>query len=181
MQYSVSDGHGGQDSATVNVHVTPVADAPKVTFEVLTPHDDDPINVIRLKVTATASDVDGSEFIDRIAFDAVPADWKLTTDGNLSTSNQPGTATEEVKLELPTGQDVDFNFKATAYAQEKGIGDPDEASGSANQHIGMAFNHNETERVLRAQPQSIGLARPVFPRHKRFPRARYTPLGHLEK
>jgi hypothetical protein len=71
LQYSVSDGHGGQDSATVNVHVTPVADAPKVTFEVLTPHDDDPINVIRLKVTATASDVDGSEFIDRIAFDAV--------------------------------------------------------------------------------------------------------------
>ena len=55
LQYSVSDGHGGRDSATVNVHVTPVADAPKVTFEVLTPHDDDPINVIRLKVTATAS------------------------------------------------------------------------------------------------------------------------------
>jgi hypothetical protein len=41
-----------------------------------------------------------AEFIDRIAFDAVPADWKLTTDGNLSTTGQPGTATEEVKLEL---------------------------------------------------------------------------------
>ena len=168
LQYSVSDGHGGQDSATVNVHVTPVADAPKVTFEVLTPHDDDPINVIRLKVTATASDVDGSEFIDRIAFDAVPADWKLTTDGNLSTSNQPGTATEEVKLELPTGQDVDFNFKATAYAQEKGIGDPDEASGSANQHIGMDFNHNETEKEFLAQNQSIWGSGTAFSIDKSF-------------
>ena len=74
VEYSISDGHGGQDSATVSVHVIPVADAPDVTFEVLTPHDDDPINLVRLKVTATASDVDGSEFIDRIAFDEVPAD-----------------------------------------------------------------------------------------------------------
>ena len=62
-----------EDSATVNVHVTAVADAPKVTFEVLTPHDDDPINVIRLEDDpAKGQDVDCSEFIDCIAFDAVP-------------------------------------------------------------------------------------------------------------
>ena len=155
LQYSISDTHGGKDSATVNVHVTPVADKPAVSFEVLKPHDDDAINVVRLKVTATASDTDGSEFIDRIAFDSVPAGWTLTTDGNLKTTNQPGTATEEVKLVLPTGADLSFDFKATAYAQEKGIGDPDEASGSASQHIGVEFNHSATQENFLAQHQSI--------------------------
>ena len=34
FQYAISDGHGGQDLATVNVHVIPVADTPTVTWEV---------------------------------------------------------------------------------------------------------------------------------------------------
>ena len=86
----------------------------------------------------------------------------------MSTSNQPGTATEEVKLELPTGKDVDFNFKATAYAQEKGIGDPDEASGSANQPIEMDFNHNDTEKEFLAQDQNIWGAGTAFSIDKSF-------------
>ena len=63
---------------------------------------------------------------------------------------------------------MDFNFKATAYAQEKGIGDPDEASGSANQHIGMDFNHNETEKEFLAQNQSIWGSGTAFSIDKSF-------------
>ena len=168
FEYGISDGHGGQDSATVSVHVIPVADKPAVTFEVLAPHDGDPVNLVRLKVTATQTDADGSEFIDRIAFDKVPDDVKLTTDGNLSTTGQPGSATEEVQLLLPTGKDVDFNLTATAYAQEKGIGDPDEASGSVSQPIKVDFNHNDTEKNFLAQDQNIWGAGPAFSIDKDF-------------
>src|SRR4029450_8920124 len=66
FEYCVSDGHGGQDSASVNIHVIPVADQPTITFDVLPAETADPINMVRLKVTATQSDADGSEFIDRI-------------------------------------------------------------------------------------------------------------------
>jgi hypothetical protein len=155
LQYSISDGHGGQDSATVNVHVIPIADAPKVTVEVLKPHDDDPVNVVRLKVTATVSDADGSEFIDRIEFGALPPGWSKDDDGNLKTTGQPGTATEEVKLTLPTGTDLNFDFTATAYAQEKGTGDPDEASGSGFKNIGVDFNHNQGTETFATNNQSI--------------------------
>src|SRR5262249_41870877 len=162
LQYSVSDGHGGQDSATVNIHVIPVADVPVVTFEVLDAHAGDPVNLVRLKVTATATDADGSEFIDRIAFGEVPKDVTLTTDNVLTTTGQPGSATEEVQLLLPTGKDVDFDFTATAYAQERGSGDPDETPGSAPEHIGMDFNHNEAEKEFLAQNQSIWGAGTAF-------------------
>src|SRR5262249_47581487 len=155
LQYSVSDGHGGQDSATVNIHVIPVADAPMVTFEVLDAHAGDPVNSVRLKVTATATDADGSEFIDRIAFSKVPDGVTLITDGVFTSTGQPGSATEEVQLLLPTGKDVDLNFTATAYAQERGVGDLDEASGSASQPIKVDFNHNETQKEFLAQNQSI--------------------------
>jgi len=162
LQYSVSDGHGGQDSATVNIHVIPVADAPLVTFEVLDAHAGDPVNSVRLKVTATQTDADGSEFIDRIAFSKVPDDVTLITDGVFTTTGQPGSATEEVQLLLPTGKDVDFDFAATAYAEEKGIGDLDEASGSGSQPIKVDFNHNETQKEFLAQNQSIWGEGPAF-------------------
>jgi VCBS repeat-containing protein len=84
FQYAVSDGHGGQDSATVNLHIVPVADQPTVSYAVLTPHADDPINMVRLKVTATASDGDGSEFIDRIEFAKPPDGFTLITNDDLN-------------------------------------------------------------------------------------------------
>jgi hypothetical protein len=145
---------------------------PTVTWEVLTPEKDDPINLIRLKVTATQSDADGSEFIDRIEFGTLPTDWKLTTDGDLKTTNQPGTATEYVTLELPTpiGADLNFDFTATAFSQEKGLlpGDPDEASGSANQNIGIDFNHNQGTETFETNNQSIWNTGNAFSIDKNF-------------
>ena len=63
--------------------------------------------------------------------------------------------TEYVQVLLPTGQDVSYDLTVTAYAQEKGNGNPDEASASAAQHIGINFNHNETQKNFLAEDQSI--------------------------
>jgi hypothetical protein len=155
FKYIISDGTGGLDSATVNIHMVPVADKPAVTLDVLAPEATDPVNMVRFKVTATQLDLDGSEFIDRIEFATLPAGFTLITDGNLSTTGQPNSVTEYVQVLLPTGQDVSYDLTVTAYAQEKGNGNPDEASASAAQHIGINFNHNETQKNFLAEDQSI--------------------------
>ena len=156
LKYTVSDGTGGLDSATVNIHVVPVADKPAVTLDLLTPEATDPVNMVRLKVTATQLDVDGSEFIDRIEFSALPAGFTLVTDGNLSSTGQPNSITEYVQLLVPTGQDVSYDLTVTAYAQEKGNGNPDEASAvSAAQHIEIDFSHFEYAPSFLATNQSI--------------------------
>jgi large repetitive protein len=57
FDYSISDGNGGTDTATVNVTVTPVNDAPNAVDDVLTTAEDAasaPLNVL-----ANDSDVDG--------------------------------------------------------------------------------------------------------------------------
>jgi Bacterial Ig domain len=56
--YCVSDGNGGQDSATVNVTITAVADTPDLSYEVLS---GTPVDKIVLRVTATQTDFDSSE------------------------------------------------------------------------------------------------------------------------
>ena len=155
FKYTISDGFGGEDTANVNVHIVPVADQPKVTFDVLSPEASDPINMVRLKVTATQLDLDGSEFIHRIEFSPLPAGFQLITDGNLSTIGQPGSVTEFVQVLLPTGQDVNFDLKVTAFSQEKGNGVPDEASASAVQHMGIDFNHNQGTETFETNNQSI--------------------------
>jgi hypothetical protein len=155
FKYTVSDGFGGQDTASVNVHIVPIADQPTITVEVLTPEASDPINMVRLKVTATQTDLDRSEFIDRIEFATLPTGFQLITDGNLSTTGQPDSATEFVQVLLPTGLDVNFDLNVTAYAKEEGNGSPDEASASAVQHMGIDFNHNQGTETFETNNQSI--------------------------
>lgn len=128
FQYCVHDGHGGEDHATVNVHIIPVADKPTIAFDVLDPQAGDPVNLVRLHVTATASDIDGSEFIDRIVLGNVPSNVTISSTGDLNPSGEPGKVDTVVTLTLPTDVSSKFNLDVTAYAQEKGNGDPDEAS-----------------------------------------------------
>ena len=155
FEYCVSDGNGGQDSATVGVHIIPVADEPTITFETLAPEANDPINLVRLKVTAAQSDLDGSEFISHFEFGVMPPGFTLVTDGDLSTTGEPASVTEFVQLVLPTGQDVNFDFSVTAVSEEKGNGDPDTASVTAAKHIEIDFTRNQTHQVFDAVNQSI--------------------------
>ncbi|HSN34625.1 MAG TPA: tandem-95 repeat protein, partial [Ideonella sp.] len=57
--YTVSDGHGGTASATVNVDVTPVNDPPVAVADSLTTDEDAPLTIAPATLLANDSDVDG--------------------------------------------------------------------------------------------------------------------------
>ena len=153
--YCVSDGHGGTDSAVVKLTVIPVADPPDIKIEVLAAQPNDDVSIVRLKVTATQTDLDGSEFIDRIEINGVPAGVVLGTDGDLNPAGQPDSVTEFITLQLPDGQDVDFDLSVTAFSEEEGDGDPDTASATVEKKIEVAFTHNEAQKTFVATDQNI--------------------------
>jgi hypothetical protein len=154
--YCVTDANGGEDHATVNMHIIPVADAPQISLETFSLAGD-PVNSIRLHVAASQSDLDGSEFIDRIAFTGLGPDVTLVglPGGVIDDSGQPGSVSYDVQLLLPTTHDTNFDLGVTAYSQEKGIGDPDEASATALNHIELDTTHNTALETFTSTDQSI--------------------------
>jgi hypothetical protein len=150
--YCVSDGHGSQDNATVNVTITGVADVPDLTYEVV---QTDTINVMLLNVTATVTDADGSESITSIeASDlGLPAGVDIAPAGDLF-EVQPGQFARQFVVTVPTEQDLSFDIALTATSQEDS--NPfDTETGSATAPIHIDFTHNETTKNFVAQDQSI--------------------------
>jgi hypothetical protein len=155
--YCVSDGKGGEDQATVNIHVIPVADQPNITFDVLAPQAGDPVNEVRLHVTATTTDTDGSETISALNFGQLP-DGVTLTQGAITHSLVDGirdSASEDVQLFLPTDHTSNFDLQATAVSNENGNGDPDTASITTAKHIELDVGQNSTVETFQATNQSI--------------------------
>jgi hypothetical protein len=154
--YCVSDGNGGQDSAEVTVTVIPVADPPDIMIEVLPPQAGDGVDMVRLRVTATQSDFDGSEFIDRLEVNGLPAGVILQAGSMVvNPAGQPDTLTQDFILKLPTDTDTNGNFTITAFSQEEGNGDPDEASATVSKKIEVNHTHNEVTEDFLVTDQSI--------------------------
>ncbi len=155
--YCVSDGMGGEDHATVNVHIVPVADTPAITFEVLAPQAGDPVNEVRLHITATTTDIDGSETIGAFNFGSLPGDVLLTA-GSITHALVDGirdSASQDVQLFLPTDHTSNFDFQVTAVSDENGNGDPDTASATASQHVELDVAQNSVTETFQAINQSI--------------------------
>ena len=155
FEYCVSDGNGGEDSAVVTVTVIPVADPPDIVVEVLEPQANDGVDIIRLKIIATQSDADGSEFIDRIELTGIPAGVVLGSDGNLDPAGQPDQHVEFITLQVPTTGDFKLDLGVTAYSQEEGNGDPDEASATVTKTIEVDTNSTSQKVTFETQGQSI--------------------------
>ncbi|MEF2232173.1 MAG: cadherin-like domain-containing protein, partial [Pseudodesulfovibrio sp.] len=81
--YTVSDGHGGSDTATVTLNITPVNDAPEAGDVSLTLAEDGTLTITEADVLAAASDVDGDDL-------SVTA---LSVDGGTLADNGDGTWT----------------------------------------------------------------------------------------
>ena len=154
--YCVSDGQGGEDHATVNMHIIPVADQPDINIQVLTPEPNDPINEVRLHITATTADVDGSESLTGFSLGALQAGVTLTSGAVVhSKIGLLDSASQDVQLFLPTDHTTNFDFAVTATSAENGNGDPDTASNTVSQHIELDVNHNQTQENFQEQGQSI--------------------------
>ena len=97
--YTVSDGHGGTDTATVNVGIAPVNDAPTATSSTLT-GTEDTAQALAWS-TFGVGDVDGNAAGLGIVFTALPANgtlqylvgntWVNVTAADLKTANSSGT------------------------------------------------------------------------------------------
>jgi hypothetical protein len=156
FEYCVSDGHGGQDHALVNVNIAAVADTPQISYSIAQGAS---INEILVTVTATQTDADSSEFIDRIVASGMPGNVTVTpVIADPLVENDVLTRTFSVVT--PAHEDVKFDLNFTATSKETSNGDVEQAVQPVL--IEVDFTHNETARTFETQDQSIWDSGPAF-------------------
>jgi hypothetical protein len=147
--YCVSDGHGSQDNATVNVTVDAVADIPDLTYVISSP---DNAREIIIDVTATQTDLDFSEFIDRIELSGLPT-GVTAVPLSVNPGTEPDQLTQKFVVTVPEGVDIDFDLVVTAVSKEESNGD--EQGNDAHIPIQIDFNSNSATETFLATDQSI--------------------------
>jgi len=150
--YCIFDNNGGTDFADVAVAVEAVADVPDLDIQVLAGNA---VNEIRLIVTATQTDADSSEYIDRvngILSGIVPPGVTLAP-AALDPDTEPDQIVQEYLLTLPLDQDADFDLTFTAVSKETSNGD--EETGSKTIDIVYEYNSTTTPVDFTAVDQSI--------------------------
>lgn len=143
--YVTASGAVGQASITVNA----VADVPDLTYQILA---GSAVNEVIVRVTATTTDNDGSEFIDKLAFSGAPGTVQVVA-SNLDPATQTGSLTRDFKLILPLDKDTNFDFVVTATSQELSNGDTQ--TGSTTVNIDYQYNKNDFDTTFYATDQSI--------------------------
>jgi hypothetical protein len=132
--YCISDNNGGTDFAEVTVAIEAVADVPDLQVQILAGNS---VNEIRLIVTATQTDADSSEFIDRIL--TGPLDPGVTiVPVSVNPGTEPDQIVQEFLLTVPLNQDTDFDLTITAVSKETSNGDEETAS----QTIDIVYEYN---------------------------------------
>lgn len=150
FSYCVSDGHGGMDSAHVSVDIAAVADQALIEIEVVDAPDS--VNQVRLKVTATQSDNDGSEYLTSLTAGPLPAGVSITP-AAAAVGIQPGQVVQEFMLTLPSATDVDYLQLFSADSQEISNGDAQTSSGQV--HIKQDYNLSELDASFSVDNASI--------------------------
>lgn len=151
--YCISDGHGGQDSAVVNLTVTAVADNP--TFAI-TAAQGDTINDTILTVTARQDDADGSEYLTGLSWSVaggVPEGATVTLLQADDPGFEPGAITQQYLVTTAAGQDWNFDVVFSAESVERSNGDAQSAT--ATETIEIDFNSNLVSQTYEVRDQSI--------------------------
>ena len=157
--YCISDGNGGTDYATVTIDpITPVADIPLVSWELLPVLIDGVVDIskINIRVTATQTDDDGSEFIDRIlatVSGGLPSGATITP-GIWNPGTTPLSYTNDFLLTLDPTKDYDFDIVFDAWSEEVVNGDQQKGSSDP---LSVVFDYNSVtqEAQFLANDQSI--------------------------
>ncbi len=147
--YGISDNNGGSDFANVAVKIAAVADIPDLDVQVLAGNA---VNEIRLIVTATQTDADSSEFIDRIVSGALPAGTTISPTPN-NPDTEPDQIVQEYLLTLPIDQDTNFDLTFTAVSKETSNGD--EQGNTVTVPIVYEYNSTIASLQFYANEQSI--------------------------
>ncbi len=149
FEYCVSDGDGGQDSATVTLDITPVADIP--LFDVVLEATDN-VNEVLITVTVDQDDNDSSEFLDSLLTSALPLG---VTIGPVSADplDEPDQIAQQFLLTVPLNEDSNFDLTFTATSEETGNGDTQ--TGTYTVPIVFEYNHTDATGHFTADDQSI--------------------------
>lgn len=150
FDYRISDGQGGFDTAHVGITVQAVADVPAVTVQVVDAADQ--VNEVRLLVTATQTDDDGSEFLTSLVAGAVPAGVSITP-ASAPVVGTPGQLQQEFMVTLPMGQNVDYTQLFTSGSKE--AANDDAETGSAGIAIGQVHLLHEMSAELSVDDASL--------------------------
>lgn len=118
--YGISDGKGGLDFARATVNITPVADAPVISF---TTGAGAHVNETVIHVTARLTDLDGSESISAINGGPVGAGQTLVAAAGAAgvlhaVAGQAGVYEQDFVLTTPQKADAHQNVSFTAVARE---------------------------------------------------------------
>ena len=121
--YSITDGGGNTDTATVNLTIDGVADAPNLS---VAPSSGFEGNWIPINISASLTDTDGSETL-AVELLFMPNGTKVTDGVNTVTinNNEPsvdvaGWDMGSLSLRPPPGQTEDFDFRVVATSTENG-------------------------------------------------------------
>lgn len=151
FSYCISDNNGGTDFAEVSVAIEAVADVPDLDVQV---QAGDAVNQIRLIVTATQTDADNSEFIDRFLTNNLDLPVGVTLAPlSLNPGTEPDQIVQEYLLTLPLNTNTEFDLTFTAVSKETSNGDEETATGT----IGIVYEYNTTTSPVEftAADQSI--------------------------
>jgi hypothetical protein len=152
VEYCVSDGNGGQDSALVTIDIEAVADDPVVTWTVA---QGATINEMIITVTATQDDADSSEFLGGIVASVaggMPAGATLVP-GAVNPGGEPDQIVQEFILTTAAETDYDFDLEFTANSVETSNGDTESAT--AVVPIVIDYNTATQDATFTATDQSI--------------------------
>ena len=138
--YAISDGHGGTDFATANIAIKAVADVPTLSYQIIAGAT---VNELTVRVTATQTDHDGSEFIDLVnwATAAGLPPGVTITPASVDPSTQPGQLVQDFKVTLPSDASSKFDLTFTATSKEISNGDTQTASMS----VPIEYAHKTTD------------------------------------
>ena len=152
VEYCISDGNGGQDSATVTIDIEAVADDPLVSWTVAQGAN---INEMIITVTATQDDADSSEFVDNILASisgGLPAGAVLMP-GSVNPGDEPDQIVQQFVLTTAAETSYDFDIVFTATSVETSNGDVETASVSVP--IVIDYKSATQEATFTATDQSI--------------------------
>ena len=153
FNYCVSDQNGGQDNANVDVTITAVADVPDIDIRGRSGRRTSTSMI--LNVTATQTDEDSSEFIDRMITSVaggLPAGVTIAPLG-ADPPDEPDQLVQQFLITVPDEQDILFNLDLTAFSREVSNGDEEQATVTVR--IEVDFTHNTTQQTFSTTNQSI--------------------------
>jgi hypothetical protein len=171
FQVGVSDNFGGEVTSFVTVGATPVADTPIVNVRVLSPEAGDPINEVRLGMTAQSGDYatinQDSDFIQSIGLNLTGdvtngttiTDSKHLLSGNtinaLGHNTVPGLFTDEVDLLMPADTTLNDSLAVTATAAETESPATTATSAAINKPIAIDTAQSSQDLTFQTSGQSI--------------------------